>query len=169
MPKRHIAVISGGLMLRGRGMTGRVVGFILALCLLAFAGEAKAWTPFGTTENIVPIEDVGLTTPGGDALYLAHKTSTIYFILGVFVSDDGYVLGLRSNPKHYVDMPPPDMLANFQKQGQLPNPLPSYRLGISDYLVGFSLWIVLVPIVVAYAAARIALRSRHRRRRVARY
>ena len=68
-------------------------------------------------------------------------------MLGVYVHDDGYVLGLQSNPKHYVDMPPPDMLADFQKQGTLPDPLPTYHLGVGDYLAGYSLWIVVVPLV----------------------
>ncbi len=150
-------------------MTGRAIGLILALFLVAFAGEARAWTPFGTVEDIVPITDVGLTTPGGDALYLAHKTSTLYFILGVSVSDDGYVLGLRSNPKHYVDMPPAAMVADFQKQGTLPDPLPPYRLGVGDYAMGYSLWLVGVPLVVMFIAINLAIRSRRRRRRAPRY
>ena len=103
-------------------MTRRAFGFVVALFVVAFAGEAQAYTPFGTVEHTGRIEDVALTTPAGDALYLGHKTSTVYFILGVFVSDDGYVLGLRSNPKHIGDMPPPNMLAEFQKEGKLPDP-----------------------------------------------
>lgn len=149
-------------------MTRRGIGLILALVLMAFASEAWAWTPFGTVEHISQLEDVGLTTPGGDALYLGHKTSTLYFIGGIYVRDDGYVLGLRANPKHYVDMPPPDLLANFQKQGQLPDPLPAYHLGIADYLAGYSLWIVVVPLIAAYLYFHFFVRGGGRRRRVAR-
>lgn len=146
-------------------MTRRGIGFVLILILMTFAGEARAWTPFGTVEHISPIQDVTLTTPEGDALYLGYKTSTVYFIGGVYVSDDGYVLGLRSAPKHYVDMPPAALLANFQKEGRLPDPLPPYHLGVVDYLKGFSLWIVLVPIVAGYLYAHFAIRSGTRRRR----
>jgi uncharacterized protein len=146
-------------------MTRRAIGFILALFLVAFAGEARAWTPFGTTESITPLQDVTLTTPTGDALNLGYKTSTVWFLLGIYVSDDGYVLDLRSNPKRYVDMPPPAMLADFQSKGQLPTPLPAYRLGFGDYLAGFSLWIVVVPLVGAYLYYYFAVRSRRRRRR----
>ena len=153
-------------------MGRRGIGFVLVLLLMVFAGQARAWTPFGTVEHITPIEDVGLKTPGGDPLYLGYKTSTVYFLGGVYVSDDGYVLGLRSEPKHYVDMPPAAMLADFQKQGALPDPLPPYHLDVSDYLWGYSLWIVLVPLVAGYLYWLLAIRpGRHRRRHdhVARY
>ncbi len=147
-------------------MDRRGIGFVfvLFLAVMAFAGEARAWTPFGSVEHITPIVDVSLTTPGGDALYLGHKTSNVYFVLGVFVSDDGYVLGLRSAPKHYVDMPPPEMLAAFQKQGKLPDPLPPYRLGIGDFLWGYSLWIVVVPLLGGYIYWHVAIRGGRRRR-----
>ena len=146
-------------------MTRRAIEFILALFLVAFAGEARAWTPFGTVEHISRMEDVALTTPAGEPLYLGHKTSTVYFILGAYVRDDGYVLGLRSAPGQYVDMPPPDLLAEFQSKGQLPNPLPTYHLGISDYVIGFSLWVVVVPVVAAYFYLHHIIRGGRRRRR----
>ena len=146
-------------------MTRHAIGFVVALLVAAFAGEARAWTPFGIAEHTTRIQDVTLTTPDGDALYLGYKTSTVYFILGVYVSDDGYVLGLRSNAKHYVDMPPPDILAGFQKNGQLPTPLPPYRLGIGDYLAGYSLWIVVGPLIGLYLYFHFAVRSRRRGRR----
>lgn len=145
-------------------MTRNAIGFVLALFVMAFASEARAWTPFGTVEHVSRIEDVGLTTPDGDALYLAYKTSTVYFIGGVYLSDDGYVLGLRGSPKHYVDMPPPPLLASFQKEGKLPDPLPPYHLSIADYLVGYSLWLVLVPLALVYLAIAITIRGSRRRR-----
>ncbi len=159
-----MVVISTGSSPIGVRMTRRAIGFLLTLLVVAFAGEARAWTPFGTVEHISRMEDVGLTTPAGDALFLGYKTSTVYFLLGVYVANDGYVLGLRSNPKHYVDMPPPDVLADFQKKGLLPAPLPPYSLGFGDYLKGYSLWIVVVPLLAAYVAAFVAIRSRRRRR-----
>jgi hypothetical protein len=150
-------------------MTRHGIGLVLALFLMAFAGEARAWTPFGVVEHISRIEDVSLTTPGGDQLYLGHKTSTVYFILGVRVSDDGYVLGLRENPKHYVDMPPADLLATFQKEGRLPDPLPPYYLGPGDYVSGYALWIVVLPVVGGYLYWHFAIRPGRRRHRPARH
>jgi hypothetical protein len=152
-------------------MMGRGVGFLLALFLIVFAGEAKAWTPFGTVEHTTRIEDVTLTTPDGDPLFLGYKTSTLYFLLGVYVSDDGYVLGLRASPRHIAEMPPPNVLIELQKQGKLPNPLPAYHLGLGDYAAGFSLWLVVLPIVAAYLYYHFAFGPgrRRRRRRTAEY
>ena len=150
------------------GMTKRSIGFVLALFLMAFAGEARAWTPFGTVEHVNPIQDVGLTTPDGDPLYLGYKTSTVYFIGGVYVHNDGYVLGLKSVSKRYVDMPPPDLLASFQKQGKLPDPLPPYHLGVVEYLKGYSLWIVVVLGVIGYLVISRQIRLPRRFRRTAR-
>ena len=146
-------------------MTTRAIGFIVGLVLVAFAGEAWAWTPFGTVEHTTRLQDVTLTTQDGEALYLGYKTSTLYFILGVYVSDDGYVLGVRSKPGHIGDMPPPDVLADLQKKGLLPDPLPPYRLGLVDYLKGFSLWLVIGPVIGLYLYFHFAVRLRQRRRR----
>ena len=70
---------------------------------------------------------------------------------------------------HFVDMPPPAMVTDFQKQGQLPDPLPPYRLGLGDYLRGYSLWIVVVPLLGGYLYWHFAIRGGRRRRRPARY
>ena len=149
-------------------MTRHALGLVVALVVVAFAGQAWAWTPFGTDERITRLEDVGLTTPGGDALFIGYKISTVYFIGGVYVSNDGYVLGLRATPKYYVDMPPPDMLAEFQRKGMLPNPLPPYRMEFGDYLKGFSLWLVVLPIAAAYLYVLFIIRGGGRRRRLRR-
>ncbi len=150
-------------------MIARSIGFTLFLFLTAFAGEALAWTPFGTAEHTTRIEDVTLTTPDGEALYLGHKTSTVFFILGVYVHDDGYVLGVRSKPGHIGDMPPPKVLAELQQKGLLPDPLPPYHLGLGDYLAGFSLWLVVGPLIGIYLYFHFTIRSRRRRRRAPRY
>ncbi len=136
---------------------------LLAVVLLALAGEAKAWTAFGTAEDIHPIENVTLTGPDGEALFLGYKTSTVYFLGGVWLSDDGYVLGLQADSARFLDMPPPETLAQFQAQGLVPNPLPPYSLGILDYLNGFSLWIVLVVLVAGYVAVLIGRRRSEQR------
>ena len=71
-----------------------------------------------------------------------------------------------------IDLPPPGLIASFQKEGKLPDPLPPYRLELVDYLKGYSLWIAVVPLAVGYLYARLAIlvlrRRRRRRRRVAR-
>ena len=142
----------------------RSVGLLLVLAFISLAGEAKAWTPFGTAEDIHPIENVDLKGPDGEALFLGYKTSTVYFLLGVSVHDDGYILGLQSDHTRFLDMPPAETLANFQSQGLLPKPLPPYALGILDYLNGYGLWIVVFLFIGGYLLFIVSrVRSRGRR------
>ncbi len=139
----------------------RTRGIVLAmvLVLFGFAGEARAWTAFGTVEDIHPIENVGLTGPDGEALFLGYKTSTVYFIGGAWITDDGYILGLQSDHSRILDMPTGETLAGFQKQGLLPDPLPGYSVGFLAYLKGYSLWLALLVLIGGYAALMITRRS----------
>lgn len=142
-------------------MNARCTGllFVLAICFTAMAGEARAWTPFGTQETIHKIADVELKGPDGVALFLGYKTSINYFLGGMSVSDDGYVLGLQSDKARFLDMPPPDKLAEFQAEGLLPNPLPGYSLSLGDYIGGFSLWLGLAVVVLLYLMILMLRRS----------
>jgi hypothetical protein len=75
-----------------------------------------------------------------EALYLGYMTKTKNFLLGVSVEDAGYVLGVKGESGRFYHMPKGEELATFQTAGTLPSPLPAYRLGIFDYIVGYSLW-----------------------------
>lgn len=121
---------------------------VLAIGLVASSG-AQAFM-FGKDETIHKIEDVGVTGPAGEPLFLGYKTTTQYFIAGLYVQDDGYVLGMESDHGKYFPMPTGDELKNFQGQRLLPDPLPPYKLAALDYVVGYSLWIAVPIIVVVY-------------------
>ena len=136
----------------------------LAVLLVLSPATANAVTLFGTVEDIHPIQDVRLTGPDGQALFLGNKTSTVYFIGGAALSDDGYVLGLRAEPNRFLDMPAGGVLADFQKRGLLPDPLPGYRLGFLAYLKGYSLWIALAVALGTYALVLLGRRRAGRRR-----
>ena len=124
-----------------------VFAFILAL--LVFPAErAQAQYRFGTDEEIHFIEDVPLKGAENEALYLGYMTRTHNFILGYSVEDAGYVLGVKGESKKFYHMPKGDDLARFQKAGTLPDPLPPYRLGFFDYVVGYSLWWALALVAV---------------------
>ncbi len=119
---------------------------VLAVGLVASSG-AQAFM-FGKDETITKIQDVGVTGPAGEPLFLGYKTSTQYFIGGLYVQDDGYVLGMQSDHDRFFPMPAGDELKGFQTQGLLPDPLPVYKLATMDYVIGYSLWIAL-PIIAA--------------------
>ena len=40
-------------------------------------------------------------------------------------------------------MPSAAQVAQFQRDGVLPKPFPPYKLGLIDYLIGYSLWLLL--------------------------
>ncbi len=119
----------------------RTLIFAFALALLSLpAQRAEAQYRFGTDEDIHFIQDVPLKGAENEALYLGYMTRTQNFILGYGVEDAGYVLGVKGESKKFYRMPTGDDLARFQKAGTLPDPLPPYKLGFFDYVVGYSLW-----------------------------
>jgi hypothetical protein len=119
--------------------------YLLALLLLLFTWDAEAARGMvGTSENIHHLQDVSLTGPKGEKLFLGYKTSTTFFIAGVWMSVDGYVLGVQGDSKHYFSLPQGETLQRFQKSGALPDPLPKFEPSILDYLFGYSLWLIIV-------------------------
>lgn len=122
----------------------KIAAMLFALLMLAFAPvQAQAKFMFGSDEMIHHIQDVTLKGAKDEALFLAFKTTKQFFGLGLYVQDDGYVLGVQGESKRYYKMPEGAELASFQQRGLLPNPLPKYELGIFEYLFGYSLWLVL--------------------------
>lgn len=115
---------------------------------------------FGTSEHINFIQDVTATGANGEALYLAYKTSTFSIIAGVNVTDDGYVLGVKGDSKRYYHMPTGAELERLQRGGFLPNPLPPYKLGFFDYLMGYLLWIVIGVTALFYLVSWLRKRNK---------
>ncbi len=112
---------------------------VLPLLAILPSREAHAFR-FGTDETIHRIEDVKLKGAEDEALYLGYMTRIPNFLLGVYVEDAGYVLGVREKTGRFYPMPKGEELASFQRNGFLPNPLPTYRIGTLDYIMGYSLW-----------------------------
>ena len=102
---------------------------------------------FGKDESIHKIQDVDITSQNDEPLYLGYKTTTLFILGGVYITDDGYVFGLRGDSSKFIDTTPEE-IAKFQQSGLLPDPLPPYKLSILDYVIGYSLWIIVLPIVV---------------------
>lgn len=126
----------------------RALFLVAAFALFALLPrDAQAKFFFGDQQYIKFLQDVPLKGPNGEALYLGHMQRTKYFIAGLYVTDEGYVLGIKGNRDRFFRMPSAAQIAQFQKDGMLPKPFPNYRLGMADYLVGYSLWILLVVIV----------------------
>jgi len=100
---------------------------------------------FGKSERIEEIAEVNLKGAKGEDLYLAYKTTSLFFFMGVYISDDGYVLGIRKSYGSYYPLSE-EKIKELQASGHLPNPLPTYKIPLSERLWGFSLWIMLVVV-----------------------
>jgi hypothetical protein len=112
----------------------------LSLVFLAPSRPADAKLLFGTQETIHFLQDVEVTGPNQEKLFLGYMTRIENFGGGLYVQDAGYVLGVKGDAGKYFHMPEGDELARFQRDGFLPNPLPTYELGAFDYIMGYSLW-----------------------------
>jgi hypothetical protein len=144
----RVAIEYTGWAMRIRLFAATLFAAWLTISFLS-PNTANAKLMFGKDETIHFIQDVDLKYQD-KALYLAHKVSTQFFLAGLYVNDDGYVLGIKGEDKRYFSMPGGDALERYQKQGLLPNPLPPYSLGFFDYLFGYSLWIILVVLALVY-------------------
>jgi len=104
---------------------------------------------FGKSERIEEIGEFDLKGPNGEELYLAYKTTSLFFFMGVYISDDGYVLGIKKSYGSYYPLSE-EKIKEFQAGGHLPNPLPKYKIPLSERLWGFSLWMLLTVVAIIY-------------------
>ena len=126
-----------------------VVAVGVAAGLWHSAGCARAGGMFGPSETVRHI------APTRDPQYvLGHKVYTYYFVLGCYARDDGYVLQQVGVKDQYVPLDA-EKIRQLQKQGVLPTPLPAYSLGIWDYLLGYSNWVLLAVLGTVYAVRRV--------------
>jgi len=105
---------------------------------------------YGHYEDINKIVNVKLTDKQNRQLFLGYKTDSFYIEAGVFIKDQGYVLGIENGNGSYYPMPTGESLKYYQKNGLLPNPLPSYNIPILEYIKGYSLWIILFLFIAYY-------------------
>lgn len=113
---------------------------ILIVCLGLFAAAPAQAYRFGTDENIHKIQDVKYKGSQGEELYLGYMTRVPNFMLGLYLEDAGYVLGISGQSSRFYHMPQGDELKSLQRTGLLPDPLPPYEIGTLDYVMGYSLW-----------------------------
>lgn len=103
---------------------------------------------FGKSENIEEIIDIEAKGPNGEDIYLAYKTSGYYFFLGAYMSNEGYVLGIKGKNSYYpLDE---NQIKTYQENGLLPKPLPEYKIPLTDWFWGFSLWILLLVLAIIW-------------------
>jgi len=103
---------------------------------------------FGNHEKVYKLEDVKLKSAYNEDLFIGYKTSIYFFLAGVYIKDEGYVLGVKGDENRYYPYPNGIESEKYKKLGLLPSSLPAYSLSLKDYLRGYSLWIILCGIAV---------------------
>lgn len=100
----------------------------------------------GKDERVKKIQDLEVKGPIGEELFLAYKTTSQFLFFGLYLSDDGYVLGIKGQYGRYYPLSS-KQINDLQEAGQLPSPLPAYKIPWTDYLIGYSLWFIL-PLIL---------------------
>lgn len=139
--------------------------------LLSSTAKAEVvFLPFGTQERIKCIQPINKEKPVsstdlssivnemyGPKYNLCYKYSIRFFIAGLYLHDDSYVLAERDDDYKYIPLDKAK-ITELQKKGILPDPLPEYSIPLSQYLVGYSLWLIIAGLIIGFIG-RIALVS----------
>lgn len=118
---------------------------------------------FGWDDTISCIEPVGVKGANDEPLCLAYRTSKLFVGAGVYLKDEGYVLGDPAKKDTYYPWPDEPQLAQWQSAGLIPQPLPAYSIPLAQYAFAYSLWII-VACMVAWALVKSALTKRRQQR-----
>jgi tetratricopeptide (TPR) repeat protein len=141
----------------------KAIGASIALIAVVAFGAVPAHAAklyFGTQEYLQHIQDVEVTGPKGEPLYLGYKYSFHSFILPYRLTDDGYILGIRGQ-QSYFKLEDAN-IKSMQARGQLPTPLPPYQLSAIDYAMGHGLWIAIAIMIGLIPLSMISKRRRKR-------
>jgi hypothetical protein len=114
---------------------------------------------FGADEKLECLVDVELKGKDGEALCLAHKFTKVFFVAGIYLSDDGYVLKIRDREAYYP-LPDDAELSAMQAEQLLPKPFPAYDISIVEYAFGYSLWLILAGTALYYGVKALIVRRR---------
>lgn len=140
-----------------------VVG--MAAILFIWPSQAHGFAGyFGTQDRIKCIQPIKEEHPAvvrpaiwtaqtlNDPKYsLCHKYSIFFLVAGVYLQDDGYVLAEGDDAFKYVPLDNAK-IKEFQEKGLLPDPLPGYTIPVSQYLIGYSLWILIAASITGSIA-----------------
>lgn len=123
----------------------RSILLLLAFLVVPPTVFARTTLRFGTDDTIKEIQEL----PGTN-YKLCYHYHIYYFIAGLYLANDGYVLTENPDPTKQRFLTDPaankytpltkEKTNELQQAGLLPNPLPKYSIPTSAYVEGFSMW-----------------------------
>ena len=102
---------------------------------------------FGWDDKIECIQSVGVKGQDNEPLCLAYKTSKLFVGAGVYLKDEGYVLGDPAQRGRFYPWPEAEQVKTWQTAGLLPDPLPGYSIPAIEYAFAYSLWLIILTMV----------------------
>jgi len=123
----------------------RSILLLLAFLVVPPTVFARTTLRFGTDDTIKEIQEL----PGTN-YKLCYHYHIYYFIAGLYLANDGYVLTENPDPTKQRFLTDPaankyisltkEKTNELQQAGLLPNPLPKYSIPTGAYVEGFSMW-----------------------------
>jgi len=112
------------------------------------AQAKRAMLSFGKQDYIRYIQNVDIVDGENRELYLGYLLTRVNFVGGLYLEDNGYVLGVKDKDIYYSLLT--EDITDLQASGKLPKPLPEYKIGLMDYIFGYIVWLIIF-ILVAWA------------------
>lgn len=119
-----------------------ILGAMFAFSLPAQAKGLPVY--FGESDELNKIEGTTPIKMDREQFSLGYRTYFKWFVAGVYVKDEGYVL-IDHSDNAYVPLDEED-IKQLQEEKTLPTPLPQYSLSAVDYLKGYSLWLIIIAL-----------------------
>lgn len=147
----------------------RVLFILAAFVLMAASADRAHAGKFGTEYKYKHLLDLAAKGPKGEALALGYASETHWFFLpykltsGYALATKGAAKGLNGRPIDVYDKLAPEKIAQMQRAGTLPNPLPPSSPTIFEYVFATMLWWcipVTFAVVMLFQALGLGSRTR---------
>jgi hypothetical protein len=114
---------------------------------------------FGKGTNTICIQDLR-DLPSGEHACLAYQLDYYGLVFPGYVRDAGYAIKIGDHRYQHLD---DALIAQYQKAGVLPDPLPPYAVPAQKYFWGFALWPMIIVLTLAAIFRRRGAQRRHAR------
>lgn len=115
--------------------------------------EAEAGLRFGNDQNLFSYAKTKMTDGKGKQLDLCYLTETYHVFAPVYTTDRKVLCDVKT--KRFWELPTGARLAEVQKAGYIPNPIPAYNRPWWHIALGYSLWFVLGAMGIYSGAKRV--------------
>ena len=130
------------------------VAAAIALSVGAFVpSQAQAGLRFGNDQNLFSYAKTKMTDSKGKQLDLCYLAETYHVFAPVYTTDRKVLCNVKT--KRFWELPTGARLAEVQKAGYIPNPIPAYNRPWWHITLGYSLWIVLGAMGIYSGAKRV--------------